>query len=152
MSKYRVAAGGLVLSAAALVGIATHEGYVGQAYDDIGGVHTIGFGETKGVMPGQKTDPVRALIQLQASAQDHVRGMVACIKVPISQGEFDAYADFTYNLGVGAFCGSNIVRKLNAGDYAGACRALLDWDHVGTKQIAGLTRRRQEEYQKCSSD
>ncbi|WP_373276927.1 glycoside hydrolase family protein [Laribacter hongkongensis] len=26
-----------------------------------------------------------------------------------------------YNIGSGAFCGSTLVRKLNAGDYAGAC-------------------------------
>jgi len=148
-NRTRMAAASLVVSASALVGLAVHEGYVGQSYADLGGVSTIGFGETLGVKPGQKTDPVRALVQLEASADAHAKGMVACIHVPINQDEYDAYLDFTYNLGVGAFCGSDVARKLNALDYEGACKAILHWDHVGTQKVAGLTRRREQESRKC---
>jgi lysozyme len=70
--------------------------------------------------------------------------------VPISQNEYDAYLDFTYNVGIGNFCHSTLNKKLNAGDYIGACKELLKWDKVNGKALPGLTKRRQEEYEKCS--
>lgn len=149
-TKIRVAAGSIAISAAALIGIAQHEGYVGQTYKDIGGVLTIGFGETSGVKEGQRTDPIRALIKLNESAESHARGMVACITAPISQGEYDAYLSFTYNLGIGSFC-RYIAPVLNKLDYDAACKKILLFDHVGTTKVPGLTRRRQEEYAKCQS-
>ena len=149
-TKTRVAVGSLAVSAATLVGLAVNEGYVGQAYQDVGGVWTIGYGETKGVKQGQKTDPVRALIQLNESAEAHAKQAMACVTVPLSQGEFDAYVDFAYNLGSGAFC-QYIAPLLNKGDYDGACNKILLFDHVGTTKVPGLTRRREEEHKKCLS-
>lgn len=148
--KTRVAAGSIAISAAALIGIAQYEGYVGTAYQDIGGVWTIGFGETQGVKQGQRTDPVRAMVKLNESAAAHAHGMVACITVPLSQGEYDAYLSFTYNLGVGSFC-RYIAPVINSGDYDAACKKILLFDHVGTTKVPGLTRRRQEEYATCQS-
>lgn len=145
----RVAVASLALSASALVGIAVNEGYVGQAYQDVAGVSTIGFGETKNVIPGQTTTPVRALIQLEASATEHAKQMAACVTVPLSQNEFDAYASFTYNVGSGNFC-KYIAPVLNSGDYEGACKKILLFDRAGGKVYPGLTRRRQEEYSLCS--
>ncbi|MFZ9813260.1 MAG: lysozyme, partial [Burkholderiaceae bacterium] len=40
-------------------------------------------------------------------------------------------------------------RKLNAQDYAGACKEILRWDKFQGKPLAGLTKRRQAEYQQC---
>lgn len=77
--------------------------------------------------------------------------MAACIKVPVSQNEYDAYLDFTYNVGVGAFCKSTLNKKLNAGDYEGACKELLKWDKADGVVQPGLTKRRKEEYEKCSA-
>lgn len=148
--KVRLAAGSLAISAATLIGLAVHEGYRGDAYRDIGGVPTIGFGETSGVQMGQRTDPVRALIKLNESAEAHARGMVACLTAPISQNEYDAYLSFTYNLGVGSFC-RYIAPIINKLDYDAACRKILLFDHVGTTKVPGLTRRRQEEFAKCSA-
>ena len=55
--KIRFAVGALAVSAAALVAIATHEGYRGEAYEDAAGIPTIGYGETAGVKMGDKTTP-----------------------------------------------------------------------------------------------
>lgn len=149
IQRPRTAVASLVISASLLIGIAAHEGYVGNTYLDAVGIPTIGFGETKGVKPNQKTDPVRALIQLDKSINEHAAGMSECIKVPISQQEYDAYISFTYNVGVRAFCTSTLNKKLNAMDYAGACKELLKWDKAGGKVLPGLTKRRQEEYKTC---
>lgn len=145
----RVAAATLVVSAATLVTIAANEGYQDRAYKDVVGVETIGFGETKGVEAGQKTTVQRALVTLLDSADDHAKGMVACIHVPITQYEFDSYLDFTYNVGVQAFCSSTLNKKLNNGDYIGACKELLRWDMAGGRHFPGLTKRRQMEYDGC---
>lgn len=149
IDRKRSAVASLVVSAAVLVGIATHEGYVETTYADAVGIPTIGFGETKGVKPGQKTDPVRAIIQLDKSINEHAKGMASCINVPISQQEYDAYLSFTYNVGVNAFCKSTLNKKLNALDYDGACKELLKWNRAGSKVLPGLTTRRQEEYKTC---
>lgn len=149
VSKTRVAAASLTISAAALAGIALHEGYVGQAYKDPVGIWTIGYGETAGVKPGDTTTKERAMVQLSASANKHAQGMVQCIKVPLYQYEYDAYVDFTYNVGVGAFCRSGLVKKLNAGDYLGACTELLKWVYAGNQVLPGLVARRKKEYNTC---
>ena len=148
MSK-RVAAASLAVSAACVAGIAAHEGYVGQAYRDPVGIWTIGYGETHGVHPGQTTTRERATIQLTANAQEHAKGMAACIHVPLYQYEFDAYADFTYNLGVTGFCRSSVATKLNAMDYAGACAELLKFVYAKGQILPGLVARRRKEYQTC---
>jgi lysozyme len=150
-TKTRQAVAALAVSAAALVGIANHESFAPSTYKDSGGIYTLGYGETKGVVAGQKTTPERALKTLLESADEHAKGMSACISVPLYQTEFDAYLSFTYNVGVGAFCHSTLNKKLNAGDYAGACSELLKWDRVGNQKVAGLTKRRQSEYRTCTN-
>lgn len=147
--KNRQAVAALAISAAALVGIASHEAFRGSTYKDSGGIPTLGYGETKGVTLGQTTTPERALQKLLESADEHAKGMNTCITVPLYQHEYDAYLSFTYNVGVGAFCKSNLNKKLNAGDYSGACKELLKWNHVGNKVLPGLTKRRQVEYFTC---
>ena len=135
MSKARIAVAALTLSASALVGIAVHEGYIPQTYTDAVGVPTIGFGTTGGVKPGDKTDPVRALIRLNADAEAIQRELRACIgDVPLYQHEWDAISSWAYNVGAGAACGSTLVRKLRQvpPDYAGACAELSRWTFAGT--------------------
>ena len=139
----------LVVTTAAITSIAFYEGFRADAYKDVTGIPTIGYGQTKNVKMGDRITPERALLQLQASAAEHAKGMAKCIKVPVTQGEFDAYTSFTYNVGVGAFCRSTLNKKLNAGDYAGACKELLKWTTAGGQQYPGLVKRRQEEYVRC---
>ena len=148
----RKPAAAIVASAAVLVSVAVHEGYSSKAYQDVAGVYTVGFGQADGVKKDDTIDPVRALVKLQNSLDEKAKGMVACIQVPISQGEYDAYLDFTYNVGVSAFCHSTLNRKLNSGDYDGACKELLKWNTAGGKVVQGLVNRRTEEYDKCKSN
>lgn len=148
-NKKRVAATSLIVSSVALVSLMYNEGYRGTAYRDVGGVPTIGYGETKGVKMGDTTTPREALDRLRTSAAEHGKGMARCITVPISQGEYDAYLSFTYNVGVGAFCKSTLNKKLNAQDYEGACKELLNWNKAGGRVLPGLVKRRKEEYDIC---
>jgi lysozyme len=149
----RRAAASLVLSAATLVGIAIHEQYRGDAYlPTPQDVPTVGFGTTEGVKLGDKITPERALVRLLADAGRFEQAVKRCAPVPMHQHEFDAYVSFTYNVGEGAFCGSTLAKKLNAGDYPGACRELLRWDKQAGKTLRGLTVRRQAEYRQCMGE
>lgn len=140
----------LALSASALVGIALHEGYRGEAYEPVkGDVPTIGFGTTEGVEMGDKITPERALVRLLQDANKFERAVKRCAPVPMYQHEFDAYVSLTYNIGEGAFCKSTLVKLLNQQKYDEACQQILRWDRFKGRPLPGLTKRRQEEYQKC---
>lgn len=149
MNRTHIAA--LVLSAASLTGIAVHEGYRDRAYIPVAGDRpTLGFGDAQGVKLGDKTDPIRALIRLNQQAEVFQQQMKQCIgDVPLHQYEWDAYVSLTFNIGSGAFCKSTLVKKLQQQDYVGACTQILRWDKFQGRPLAGLTKRRQEEYTKC---
>lgn len=140
----------LALSAAGLVGIVLHEGYTDKAVIPVpGDVPTIGFGTTDGVKMGDRTTPPVALARALRDVSKFEGDLKRCVKVELTQGEYDAYTSLTYNIGGHAFCSSTLVKKLNARDYAGACAEISRWDKMGGKQLPGLTRRRAEERAKC---
>lgn len=150
MNNPRMQVAALTLSASALVGIAVHEGYRGEAYTPVkGDVPTIGFGTTEGVKSGDKTTPERALIHLLGDADKFASAVRGCANVPMYQHEFDAYVSLTYNVGTHNFCSSTLVKKLQEGDYTAACKEILKWDRFQGKPLPGLTRRRQEEFKQC---
>lgn len=146
----RNAAAALALSAAGLVAILGYEGYSGTAYrplpDD---VLTIGFGTTEGVRPGDTITPHDAVGRALRDVQEFEGAIRRCVTAPLSQGEYDAFVSLAYNIGPGAFCSSTLVKKLNAGDYAGACAEILRWNRSGGRVVPGLVNRRQAEYRAC---
>lgn len=150
MIKSRSAIAGLVLSAAALVGITQHEGYTDHAVRPVpGDVPTIGFGTTTGVKMGDKITPPVALARALSDVQKFEGALKQCVTVPLHQYEYDAYVSLAYNIGAASFCKSTLVKKLNAEDYPGACAEILKWDRFQGKPLAGLTKRRQDEYRQC---
>ena len=148
--KARIVIGALTLSASALGGIAVHEGYRGEAYRPVpGDVPTIGFGTTAGVKSGDRIEPVQALVRKLQDVQKFEGALKQCVRVPLHQYEYDAFLSLAFNIGPGAFCGSTLVRRLNAGDYAGACAEILRWDRFRGEPLRGLTLRRQAENRQC---
>lgn len=146
----RRAVAALALSAAGLVSLLQSEGYTSRAVIPINGdVPTIGFGTTAGVKMGDTITPQAAVSRALSDVSKFDGALKRCVKVPLTQGEYDAYLSLSYNIGSGAFCGSTLVRKLNAGDYAGACEQVLAWDKAGGRRVQGLTARRHREYAQC---
>lgn len=150
----------LTLSAAGLVGIAVNEGYSTKAVPDpVKGtsVPTTGFGTTGGVRMGDTNTPVGALQRMLLDIKSFEGAVKQCVHVPLYQYEYDAFIDLSYNIGSSAFCGSTLVKRLNAKDYQGACDAILMWHMVGTtdcsapgnKTCAGLWARRQQTRALC---
>lgn len=150
MIQKRTAVG---LSAIGLVAILMHEGYSEKAITPVpGDVPTIGFGTTEGVKMGDRITPPKAVARALTDVQKFEGALRKCVKVPLSQGEYDAYVNLAYNIGPKAFCNSTLVVKLNAQDYAGACTEILKWDKFQGKPLRGLTLRRQEEYRMCTGE
>lgn len=150
--KARTKIGALALSAAALVGIAVSEDFRGNAYQDIVGIWTIGFGTTEGVKKGDTINPVVALQRKLTDIQKFEGAIKQCVKVPLHQYEYDAYLSLAYNIGTGAFCRSTLVKKLNAEDYVGACAEIMRWNKAGGQPVRGLTLRRQREFTMCMGE
>ena len=67
------------------------------------------------------------------------------VKVPLTQGQYDALVDFCFNLGAGRLSSSTLLKALNAGRYDDAVEQLLRWDHAGNRQCAALKARREAE-------
>lgn len=163
MKNPRAGLAGLALSAAALIGIALSEGYTDNAIIPTkGDVPTLGFGTTtrpdgSPVRMGDKTNPVEALQRKQRDLVKFEGAVKRCVTTPLYQHEYDAYVDLAYNIGTAGFCGSTIVKRLNAQDYDGACDAVLQWKWVGKQDCSqpgnkicrGLWERRVQTWKQC---
>ena len=127
------------------------EGCLLKASNKLDGVWTIGYGQTgsyygKRVRRGMTTTKAEAHAWLRDhSIKTYEDAVTQAVKVPLNQHQFDALVSFAYNVGVGALKQSTALRKLNAGDYAGAADALTMWTKCRRKVLAGLVRRRKEE-------
>lgn len=152
----------LALSAAALVGIVATESYTDRAVVPLpGDKPTIGFGSTtradgSPVQMGDRTTPPKALARAMKDVQRYEGALRQCVSVPLHQHEYDAYISLAYNIGPSAFCRSTLVKRLNAGDYAGACGEILRWRYFAGRDCAdasarcsGLAARREAEHRQC---
>lgn len=149
MTKLKSWRGVTAAGALAITLVGGFEGLRLVAYRDPVGIPTACFGETKGIRMGMTFTRAECDKMLLDSLIEHETGMERCITVPIKDETHVALLSFTYNVGVGAFCKSTLVKKLNAGDTKGACNELLRWNKAGGMTLPGLTRRRQEERALC---
>lgn len=150
MSAQRLGIATLALSAVAFGTIVLREGYSDKAITPVpGDVPTLGFGTTEGVRPGDTITPPQAVQRALRDVAKYEGAIKECVAVPLHQHEYDAYLSLAYNIGPTAFCGSTLVRKLNAQDYTGACREILRWDRFKGQPLRGLTLRREGEYRQC---
>jgi lysozyme len=122
------------------------EGLRLQAYQDCAGRWTIGYGHTgPEVVAGLAIDEAKAEALLRGDLVEAVACVNRAVTAKISQGQFDAMADFCFNAGRGSFLQSTLLRKVNAGDVAGAAAQFGLWVHAGAEVVAGLARRRKAE-------
>lgn len=128
------------------------EGLYLNAYLDSVGVATIGFGRIKyddgsPVKIGDTCTEQDALRWLAEDLEkDGAHYVKAWVKVPLTQGQFDALVSFTFNRGAGRLR-EKLVGLLNSKEYPQAAETLLQYDYAGSppRTLPGLTRRRKAE-------
>lgn len=123
-----------------------------KAYRDAVGVYTIGFGTTRiagmPVKPGLTITQAEAELLLQHQADEHLAQALESIEsdVYLSQNQIDALASFVYNVGVGAFKSSTLLKMLNRKQPAKeVADQFMRWTKAGGRTLRGLVRRRQAE-------
>lgn len=147
----KVMAGAGVAAVVALAAsiIAPWEGRELRAYQDIVGVWTICYGETRGVQAGDTATAAECQSMLAKGVADFEVGIRPCLPAALPTETRAAFVSAAYNIGTGAFCGSSMSRRALAGDLRGACDALTLWNKAGGKVVRGLTNRRAAERELC---
>ncbi len=114
------------------------------AYQDTVGVWTIGIGVTevdgKPVRKGMTITAAQCDALFDVTVARYVAAVNRGLKVPLGQHAFDALVSVCYNIGIAGFAGSTFLKRINAGDMAGARDAILMWQ----KPASIITRRRAE--------
>lgn len=112
------------------------------AYKCPAGVWTIGYGHTKGVKMGQTITKAQAETLLRGDllpCEEYVRGL----NLELTQGQFDALADFCFNLGTAALQRSTLLQKIRTKADEQTIRGeFAKWVNAGGVRLQGLVKRR----------
>jgi lysozyme len=129
--------------------ISQFEGLELEAYKDTGGIWTIGYGSTKNpytgviVKEGDRISKEAALDWLNKDIAQRQIALKKLIKVPITSNQLSALTSLAYNIGLGAFQGSTLLRLLNQkAPIKQVADQFLRWNKVNRVEIKGLTNRR----------
>lgn len=132
--------------------ISIFEGKENEAYQDQGGVWTVGFGNTwnhdenRPVRQGDKISDKKAIEWLKIAIKDVQNLIDDIVKVPINQNQKDSLTSLAYNIGKSAFAKSTLLRLLNQNaPKIEVADQFLRWNKVKGKVIPGLTKRRIKE-------
>lgn len=132
------------------------EGLRTEAYKCPAGVWTIGYGHTAAaghppVRQGDRITATQAEAILIRDLGQYERAVSAAVKRPLNQGQFDACVSLCFNIGIAAFNGSTVVRRIRAGRMSEVPAAFMMWNKAKdpktgqSVELAGLTRRRRAE-------
>ena len=140
-------AGGIPESTAQM--IAGFEGFRDKTYKDIAGNATVFFGHK--LAAGESIAGLNPMTVLMSDIGKALAAVHQLVKVHISKNQESALADFVFNLGAKNLANSTLLRKLNAGDYAGAADQFQYWNHAFVNghlaSVKALTDRRSAESQ-----
>lgn len=121
------------------------EGFRYNAYKDSGGVLTIGYGHTEGVVEGDVITRGEGQELLLRDLRTAISSINSLVTVPLDQCQFDALVSFVFNVGIGAFKKSTLLKVLNNCQYELVPHELKRWNKSNGKVLAGLVRRRESE-------
>lgn len=121
------------------------EGFRDKAYQCSAGVWTLGYGHTRGVKKGMTCTKDQADMWLSEDLGEAEAAVIKYVKVPLTDNQYGALVDFTFNLGQGSLASSTLLRLLNDGDYTKAADQFTRWVKADGNVIEGLVRRREAE-------
>ena len=114
------------------------------------GVWTIGFGHTAmagapEVSQGMEISRAEAEKILARDVAGFARGVAKLVTAQLNNNEFSALVSFAYNVGLGNFASSSVLKAVNAGDREAVPRRLQLWVKAGGRVLPGLVKRRAAE-------
>lgn len=118
------------------------EGCKLHAYLDVAGVATIAFGHVRGVRLGMSCTQEQAEEWLLEDLAEAEHAVNALVKVPLTQNQYDSTVDLVFNVGIGNFQKSTLLKFLNLGSMDRASEEFEKWNRAGGIVRDGLTRRR----------
>lgn len=135
------------INAAGLALVKEFEGCKLVAYRDAVGILTIGYGSTGNhVYLGKKITQQQADELLQQDLSRFEIGVNAQLGgVPTTDNQRSAMISLAFNIGLGAFAKSSVLRNHKARKYTAAANSFLLWVKAGGKTLKGLVRRRARE-------
>lgn len=117
-----------------------------EAYLDIVGIPTIGYGHTAGVKLGDTITQAQADAMLAGELRPREGVLNELLPGQLLQCQFDALISLIYNIGIGAFKKSTLLKVLKTNPHSPDVHVqIMRWNKAGGKEIKGLTARRQEE-------
>jgi len=123
-----------------------------KAYQDSGGVWTIGYGSTydfdkqRKVQQGDIITAEQAQKWLEITTSKDAVEIKNLVKVPLNNNELNALISFTYNVGLAAFKASSLLRLLNSGTDKKLVAEQFDrWVYDNGVKVKGLISRRNAE-------
>lgn len=139
----------MIISQTGINLIKQFEGFRADAYQDGGGVWTVGYGTTRlngrKVQAGDHLEEPAAASLMIATVNSFLATAASHIRVNLNQNQIDAIASFIYNLGVEQFESSTLLTMINASNFTGAADQFSRWIHDNGIVVAGLVRRRAAE-------
>lgn len=125
--------------------IKKHEGLRLKAYLCPSGKPTIGYGRTKGVKLGDVITEEEAE-QLLREDLIVVENEINRHNLNLNQNQFDALVSFVYNVGIGNFRSSTLLKKIKANpNDESIANEFKRWVYSNGKRLPGLVKRREEE-------
>jgi lysozyme len=133
--------------------ISSFEGFYQVPYYDFTG-YSVGYGSQynwDAKRPVIKTDIIdkeTAKKWLINDAMEDYKVVQSIVKVPVTDNQLIALSSLSYNIGIGAFRDSTLLKLLNAGAYKEAVANEFNrWVFAGGQKSEGLKKRRQAEKQ-----
>ena len=129
----------------------TFEGLRLEPYRDAAGYWTVGYGrllsrdKTKGASDFSPITHKEAEALLASDLVKASRSVINLCPVPLTDGQFSALIDFTFNLGGGNLEASTLRHSINRGEMAEAAEQFGRWVYAGGVKLPGLIRRRAAE-------
>ncbi|TBL37675.1 lysozyme [Hafnia alvei] len=146
-----IGGGAIAIATVMLSGNGGLEGREYVPYKDVVGIITVCDGHTeKDIILNKRYSDAECDALTKADLERIAKQVNPSIKVKTTETQLAAIYSFSYNVGANAFINSTMLKKLNAGDYSGACDELKRWVYAGGKKWKGLMNRRDVEYEVCT--
>ena len=132
--------------------ISQFEGLSLKPYLDSIKVPTIGYGNTfylngkKVVITDKPITKEEALEMFKVIADGFARQVEKKLTKPVNQNQFNSLVSLAYNIGVGNFYKSTLLKYVNLNPNDGnIAKEFLKWNKAGGQVLSGLTNRRIKE-------